>query len=285
MSARALASQVTGRVMPGDEFVIHETTGVPDPVAISRVLRGTLAAYRIRDFIPKADCQRIAYNFWSATPAVRPGAGQDGVEAYLVGASHIEKTTDEYLTEVERTAPAVRELYRGASDPIARFRTLVAGQRAVKGVRPAAHDGRTAGDSKAVYWNNPGAFLLLPHDDLAQLRDPLQAGFEVQSLNRVMAVNCYPQVPQGIGQIQLWNVEPDDRTRQGLGLTYSGFPYPPELLGEHPSLVVPVTTGDLCLINGNLVHAVRGPGVTGHRRLLLTCFTGLNHADELLWWT
>ena len=186
----------------------------------------------------------------------RYGEGEDGVEAYLIGASHYGKPTLTYLNEVLACKSAVESLYTGTINPVAAFREALASSGESIKVRAASLNGLPAGDCKAVYWNNFGAFLLEPHDDLAQVKDPIQEDFEIQQVNRVMAVNIYAAVPEGFGQLQLWNVEPDDETRAELGLSGVGFPYPAELLSEYPSTLIEVETGDLCVVNGNLVHAV-----------------------------
>jgi hypothetical protein len=279
-----LASRITGTSLDRDAFRVHETTESLEISAVFEVLNGNLAAYLVRGFLPLDVCRRVEANFW-ASPEREPryGEGEDGVEAYLIGASHYGKPTLTYLNEVLACKAAVESLYTGTINPVAAFRSTLASSIRV---RAACLNGLPAGDCKAVYWNNVGPFLLEPHDDLAQVKDPIQADFEIQQVDRVMAVNIYASVPERSGQLQVWNIEPDNETRAELGLTNVGFPYPAKLLAEYPSLTLAVGTGDLCIANGNLVHAVlRGNAATPRSRLLLTCFMGLNRNHELIWWT
>lgn len=279
--------RITGTSLPEAAFRLLETDEVLDVSAVFEVLGGTLAAYRVRGFVPLDTCRRIAENFWSSEArAPRYGEGEDGVEAYLIGASHYGKPTLQYLEEARAWEAAVKSLYVGTSNPVSAFReALVSGSGGRLSGRPAGLNGLAAGDSKAVSWNNNGRFLLEPHDDLAQVKDPIQKDFEIQQAARVMALNIYAEVPVNSGQVQIWNIEPDDRTRDELGLSHVGFPYPAEPLDEYRSLIIAVETGDLCLFNGNLVHAVLRGETTQRNRLLITCFMALNRSGELIWWT
>jgi hypothetical protein len=279
-----ITRRITGASLPAEAFRVHEAEGPVDVSQIVDVLRGSLAAYHVHGFVSPDTCQRIFANFWESPGRVpRYGGGEDGVEAYLIGASHYGKPTMTYLEEAHACKEHVDGLYQGVVNPVAAFRDMLAGGMTV---RAASLNGFPAGDSKAVYWNNTGAFLLEPHDDLAQVKDPIQADFEIQQVNRVMAVNVYAAVQQGSGQLRVWNIEPDNGALEDLGLSGVGFPYPPELLEEFPSTTIEVETGDLCVINGNLVHAVvRGNTSTPKSRLLLTCFMGVNSRNELIWWT
>jgi hypothetical protein len=283
-----MTQRITGASMPETAFRLYETNQDVDIAAVFALLQGDLAAYRIRGFVPDDVCGRIVENFWASTERVaRLGDGEDGVEAYLIGASHYGKPTLKYLEEVRACEKAIKNLYAGTVNPVARFRGLLASEsgKAMR-VRAAELNGQPAGDTKAIYWNNTTTYLLEPHDDLAQVKDPIQKDFEIQQATRVMAVNVYAKVQVNSGQLQIWNVEPDDQTRIDLKVANVGFPYPAELLAEYANIIIPVETGDLCLINGNLIHAVRrGDAASPKNRLLLTCFMALNLSNELIWWT
>lgn len=280
--------KIRGASLHNIKFTLKESHQQLNTDYISTILSGDLAAYRINNFLSLEHCKKISENFWNSPNKIaRAGYGQDGVEGYLIGASHIEKDTQKYLNEVQQYQSAVALLYKDTLNPLTIFReklTQAWGNRI--NIRPAELNGLSAGHSKAVYWNNPGQFILEPHDDLAQLRDHRQSDFEIQNISRVMAVNFYPQVAADSGQLQIWNIEPDDDTRADLNLSFSGFPYSYELLKEFENLTISINTGDMCIINGNLIHAVlKGKQMLNKNRLLITCFMGLKSDNELIWWT
>lgn len=280
--------RISGISLPEAAFRLYETEKALDVPKVFEVLSGKLAAYCIRGFAARDVCSRIAENFWTSTQKVpRPGVGDDGVEGYFIGASHYGKPTGQYLEEANAFESAVQSLYAGTINPGLLFKqALASGNGHPIEVRPARSNGLSAGDSKAVYWTGKGKFLLEPHDDLAQLRGPEQSDFEIQETTRVLAVNIYAEASANSGQVQIWNVEPDDETRADLGLTHVGFPYPPELLSNFPSFIIPLETGDLCVFNGNLVHGVlRGEMASSQKRLLLTFFMGQKNDREVIWWT
>lgn len=284
-----VAHKISGRILDQKQFVIREGTKRIDYQLVEDVMRGDLCCYIIHDFVSNADCDKIVDAFWDSEAKIpRYGEGEGGVEAYLLGASHIEKTTMEYLIEAKKNRQAVADMYSQAESPLQRFKQgLVKNSKNFVEGRAAEYQGQKSLDSKAIYWNNGGEFLLLPHDDLAQLSDPSQAGFEIQEFTRVMAANCYPAVPPDGGQLKVWNIEPNVKSRKKLGLEHSGFPYPADLLDEFENLTISVKKGDLCLLNGNLIHAVMsGTMQTPNKdRLLLTCFMSFNNKNEVIWWT
>ncbi|MEK9495006.1 hypothetical protein V2H77_00665, partial [Photorhabdus sp. P32] len=193
------------------------------------------------------------------------------------------------LEEAKQFRPPNNEIFQDTNTPMAHVSDRVThfSGNNFQIVRSAMYQGVAAGNAKILYWNNFGEFLLLPHDDLAQLSDPRQSDFEIQQINRVMAVNFYADVPQNGGQLKVWNIQPDDQSRSALGLAYSGFPYQSELLEDHTSMVINIDAGDLVLLNGNLIHAVLNGNTifSPERRLLVSCFIGLQQNGDLIWWT
>lgn len=251
-----------------------------------QVLTGHLAAYQVKQYIPAATCEQIWQRFWDMDHvAPRYGDGNDGVEGYILGASHIECRSEDYILSSLKFAPLLKQLFADLDDPVATIRQHIAVSQ--PSIRPAVWKQQPAGVVKAIAWNHIGEFLLEPHDDFAQTRDPLQQDFEIQQCQTVFAVNLYVRNPQSHGQLKIWNIQPDLASRRRLGVEHSGYPYPAAALQLYADITVPLEGGDLCIINGNLVHAVlcRHYANLTQERLLLTFFMGFNTAGELIVWT
>lgn len=154
-------------------------------------------------------------------------------------------------------------------------------------LRPALHDGRLAERLRVAMWNSDGDYALLPHEDISQLSDPEQEGFEIQRTQNPVAVNFYPAMPEQGGQLRVWDIAPDARTRQRLGISTSGFPYPLEALDRIPYVDIKAKAGDAVFLQGRFVHAVLGSnGSVSAPRITMNGFFGISaDGSTVIQWT
>jgi hypothetical protein len=151
-------------------------------------------------------------------------------------------------------------------------------------VRPAIHDGIEYNAVRGIRWSDAGKYSLKFHDDQAQLRDPRQAGMETFQIPYPVAFNVYPSVSEQGGELVVYNLAPDDRSRELLGLEYTGYPYPEELLSELPRLTITPEPGDLVILSGRFIHGVTGiQGKTP--RILLNQFGGFIDPTTFVTWS
>src|SRR5262249_41693293 len=110
--------RITGTSLPEAAFRLHGTEKILGISKVFEIISGKLAAYRIRGFVGRDVCARIAENFWTSAKKVpRPGVGDDDVEGYFIGASHYGKPTQQYLEEARGFESAVQSVYAGIVNP------------------------------------------------------------------------------------------------------------------------------------------------------------------------
>ncbi len=255
-----------------------------EPGLVDRVLTGDLAGCLFKGVVDDATAARIAANFWSH-PALE--TRNDNVPAWVLGTYHYGRTLDDYLDRAARVRPSLLDVFAGAADVFHDAMDALAARLAERGVslRVARHGDRDASPFVMRSWSGAGTFALEPHDDGAQLRQPAQAGFEIQAISDapVVAMNiCLEN--DGDGQLHYWNVEPNDADRRAFGLEETGYPYPPEALEGVSRLVVPIARGDVYFFNGRLIHAVQALG-TGHGyRSTISCLLGFRDPATVIYW-
>ncbi|RVD62611.1 hypothetical protein EN751_41720, partial [Mesorhizobium sp. M4A.F.Ca.ET.029.04.2.1] len=103
---------------------------------------------------------------------------------------------------------------------------------------------------RALSWSGSGTFSLDPHDDVAQV---LCAGndYEISSVahNTVAALNFYPSIAEGGGNLRLWSHKPTVADRIAQGVETTGYPYSATYLEAVPYREFQLKTGDIALID------------------------------------
>lgn len=280
-----------GASLSDERFSVEETHGRFDGSAIFRVLTGETAVCHMHGVLAPHIYTAIRANFWD-NPGRRPRP--DKVPGYYVGGYHFGKSIDAYLRECEDTRPHVDALFHGVESPVEAFRNTLDSVSSSSGraLRRAEHEGRLAGECRALSWHAAGDFLLAPHDDIAQIGTEAQRGFEIQDVRQhiIVAVNLYISMPPSGGELRVWNILPNDSCRRRLGIEDRGHPYPPETLQGYDSKLISIQPGDCVLFNGALVHGVHGAGEHAPERpddarLILTFFVGFQDERSVIWWT
>jgi hypothetical protein len=249
------------------------------------VIEGKLAGVIFRDLIPASDRKKIAENFRIHPHLYKRGS--DAPALYL-GSYHYNKELDHYLSEAALFDGLLDRVFEGTSNWHKIVSDTVREALAPHGgtLRMARHEGREAARFVMREWTGIGEYALLPHEDEAQCRSPKQRGFEIQAAarNAIAAVNMCLENGNA-GKLHYWNIMPDDASRDALGLTYTGSPYPLESLHGVEKLVVEIRPGDVYCFNGKAVHAVESLAGAHDRRSTISYLMARLDAGTVIQWT
>lgn len=278
------SAQLTGWSGEPSYFRFAEFSGY-SPGAVVDVLRGRLLGAVFRNAVPTRTCLEIADRFWASDSALSRG-GEAPVR-YL-GAYHYHKLTRVYLDECAEVAAALDEALAVDADPLSLFYGGLGEALAGEGVtvRLAEHDGQPACRGVIRSWFGRGQFALVPHEDRGQCREANQADFEIQRVidHNVCALNICLENGAG-GRLLVWNIQPDDVSKERLGTFYSGSPYPVSALEGFDARWLEVRPGDIYVLNGSHVHAVEPSAVPGTKRTTLSGLFGFIDDATVVSWT
>jgi len=228
-------------------------------------------------------CMEVQDRFENSSARI---ARHDGVPGDEIGATQFGKLPVAYMAKAAQTR---EEVYRVLGDWDGEIPQLMRrlAQRLDRGgfnLRPLTHDGEPASRARLVRWTTDAdakRWLLRPHDDLAQTRG--YENWELSRVERVIALNFYLNSVAGSGQLAVTAWRPTDEDRRVRGLEKSGYPYEDDDLLTRPHIILPVSTSDICFIDGATLHGVLiGEGRVASR-LIANLFVGQIGKTAIYW--
>lgn len=246
--------------------------------------------YIIRNHADRLACQETAACFYQQINRTRGGNRDDDgfVLTNQIGATQFSRNGQQYIEEVNRVNPAVTGLF-SAMDGYA-AESLFMNQGLEQGFLddgihfgPARFKNGYAGFATFRRWLDNGAMSLMPHEDRAQLSFAAQDDFEIAAAQTVTAYNVCLDAAGAGGELRVWNFAPDERCRAALGVSRTGYPYPPALLGGLESFSVRLNAGDVYFMNACLLHGVHS--VSQGSRLTAGRFIGKVNERKVVYWT
>lgn len=246
------------------------------------LLNGEVLAIRVPGFTDPAQAHGMARRL-AAHPSL--SAYRNTPELVRVGESHYEthdedgSTNDRALTEYLRKAdPLMGEIRACCAPSASPLDVLWQDLDNYYGLERARIDGRPmfAGICRVF----PEGSELLPHNDRLSRDAPgLPLGDE---LDAQLAANVYLQVPERGGELQLWDLRPDEAQLAAWRAPDSEYGTDRALVPP-PACTLPVAAGDLVLMDATKLHAVsrQERGV----RIGLSCFLGVRRGRPLVCWS
>jgi hypothetical protein len=240
---------------------------------------GELVGAICRNFLHRERCEEVFETFTSH-PEVRTRHG-DAYGSYL-GTFHWGKRRDDYIAECRRFSPILADISSCWNEIIKHLNTSL-GMHG-RTLRHATWSGDKVAAPLIRRWKGEGLYSLVPHEDLSQCSDPLQAGFEIQAVARqgcICSLNLCIANAEG-GQLLIWNYVPTIEDKKKYNTLPEGGPYPADALLDKAVLEIPIRTGDLYIFNGAYIHAV---GPTASARATISCLLGNVDDHQTVMWT
>ncbi|MFF3677122.1 hypothetical protein ACFYYS_24490 [Streptomyces sp. NPDC002120] len=253
-----------------------------DEGLLAPLLDGTALAVRVPGFVAPSAADHMAGRL-AAHPSL--SVYRNTPELVRVGLSHYETqdadgTTNrqallDYLSAAEQAMEEIRVCCAPYESPLDRLWKALDASYGLERARIAGTP-MFAGVCRVF----PEGSELLPHND-SLLRDApgLPLGRELEGQ---LAANIYLRVPDRGGELQLWDLRPDEAQLAQWRAPESSYGADRRLVPP-PVCEVPVVTGDLVIVDATRLHAVsrqeRGT------RIGLSCFLGVRRGRPLVYWS
>ncbi|PWC14064.1 hypothetical protein DDT56_14165 [Brenneria corticis] len=234
--------------------------------------------------------ERLTHNFNSILEETNGGTRDyDGfVLTNQIGATQFTKTAPEYIKEVIRHSDNNWKLFDGVPDEDVEhvfFTYYLEREFARKGIHFGFSRYKNIPASFATFrrWLDNGKMALMPHDDVAQLKQAARDRFEIGLAERVISFNACIEAPELGGNLTVWNIHPDEECRTRCGVMETGYPYDIMELGRVEKLELQLNSGDVYFMNASHVHGVSS--LNKGRRLTAGRFIGEVRKDKVVFWT
>ncbi|ECG0939336.1 hypothetical protein DOR57_05170 [Salmonella enterica subsp. salamae] len=245
--------------------------------------------YIIRNYADKNVCHAVADKFNHMVAENGGNRPDDGyVLTYQVGATQFSRNGEQYIREVNRVNQDVIGLMTVTDEQgiesLFLHSTLETGFLAQNvHFGPARFKNGYACFATFRRWLDNSAMSLMPHEDIAQVYFAREDDFEIACTQTVTAYNVCLEAAKEGGQLQIWNMIPDNESRERLGVSRTGYPYPPDLLGNIESLSVQLNVGDIYFMNACHLHGVSS--ISDGSRLTAGRFIGKLNDRKVVYWT